>query len=897
MAYVLPNRKAFADSITRKFLKYRQALPNDDDTKDEDLCLRSDSSKPELFSYQKLVVDYLRMETPYRGLLLYHGLGSGKTFSSIGIAESLLTTKKVFVLLPKSLETNFKNEILTKGKPLYLEGNRWTAVPLSTDETRKEAKRLGISDDYVGKYENFYITEKDGNPNFNDLSPMVKKQIEEQVEDILKQRFEFVAYNGLNKTNILQYIEPESNKFDDSVVIIDEAHNFIQGIFNESDLKMPIYDKIYNAKNCKVVCLSGTPIINRAVEISFMMNLLRGPIERITVQLSNSASWDEEAMTKFFHSVSEVDTVEYNSVKREIMLTRNPPNFETFIQNNAEGKAQRIGVKYKKDMTYEPDIRKWVSSWKGRFENQFAGNVIGPSDGFVIQNHKCLPTDTTEFNGMFLDGLKIKNPTLFQRRIQGLVSYYKGADPRMLPARIDEADTIKKIEMSEYQFMRYLATRWEEIQLDSRRGRLRPNLNEDLGSFRMKSRLSCNFAIPEELRMGKVDEADELSEEKKVEKPEILKALLANKEKYLSEQALQNYSPKLLAMLKDLKANYKTPDGTYKNQFVYSQYLTLEGLGVFAAILDANGFQRYVIKKDEAGRYIEDPTLDENKPAYAFFSSGEDAVMRDLLLKIFNGQIDSLPESLRAAASKRKLCVMMASSAGAEGISLHNVRNVYITEPYWNPGRIEQVIGRAIRICSHARLPKEQRNVKVHLYMSVLSKAQAEAKEAPNIVAIRGNDTSRKMYEGEEPIDTFMTSDEYLYEIAFEKGRIIKEISLLLKQAAIDCEIHKKLHAREHPVIQCMRFDSDVGYDPLAYNPTLITDEKDEVTNMNYTKRTRNLREIKLGDNHHIYDPVTREVFDYILFNSTSKRLLRIGFLEQNKETKKYRLHFLPDYN
>lgn len=894
MAYVLPNRKAFADSITRKFLKYRQALPTDDDTKDEDLCLRSDSSRPELFSYQKLVVDYLRMETPYRGLLLYHGLGSGKTFSSIGIAESLLTTKQVYIFLPKSLETNFKNEILSKGKPLYLEGNRWTQVPLTTDDTRKEAKRLGISDDYIGKYTSFYITEKDGNPNFNDFGPMIKKQLEEQVEDILNQRFKFIAYNGLNKTNILQYIEPESNIFDDSVVIIDEAHNFIQGIFNESDLKMPIYNKIYSAKSCKVVCLSGTPIINRAVEISFMMNLLRGPIERITVQLSNSSSWDEEGMTKFFYTVLDVDTVEYNSVKREIMLTRNPPNFETFIQTT-DGKPQRVGVKYKKDMLYEPDIRKWISTWKGRFESQFAGNVIGPSDNFLIENHKCLPTDTSEFNGMFIDGLKIKNPTLFQRRIQGLVSYYKGADPRMLPSRLDEADTVKKIEMSEYQFMRYLATRWEEIQLDSRRGRLRPNLNEDLGSFRMKSRLSCNFAIPEELRLTKVDENDELSEDKKVEKPEILKALLANKDKYLTEDGLKTYSPKLLTMLQDLKKNYKTPEGKLRNQFVYSQYLTLEGLGVFAAVLDANGFQKYVIKKESDGRYVEDSTLDQDKPCYAFFSSAEDAVMRDFLLKVFNGQHDSLPESLRSSL-KAKLCIMMASSAGAEGISLHNVRNVYVTEPYWNPGRIEQVIGRAIRICSHARLPKEERNVKVHLYMSVLSKTQAEAKEAPNIVAIRVNDTARKMYEGDEPIDTFMTSDEYLYEIAFEKGRIIKEISLLLKQSAIDCEIHKKLHSREYPVIQCMRFDSDVGYDALAFNPSLGLDEKEDVIRMNYQKRTRNLREIKLGDNHHIYDPVTREIFDYIMFHSTSNRLLRIGFLEQNKETKKYRLHFLPDY-
>ena len=76
MDYVLPNRKAFADAITRTFLKYRG---------------KTGANKGELFPYQKLIRDYMTIETPYRGILLYHGLGSGKTCSSIAVAESMLT--------------------------------------------------------------------------------------------------------------------------------------------------------------------------------------------------------------------------------------------------------------------------------------------------------------------------------------------------------------------------------------------------------------------------------------------------------------------------------------------------------------------------------------------------------------------------------------------------------------------------------------------------------------------------------------------------------------------------------------------------------------------------------------------------------------------------------------
>ena len=61
--------------------------------------------------------------------------------------------------------------------------------------------------------------------------------------------------------------------------------------------------------------------------------------------------------------------------------------------------------------------------------------------------------------------------------------------------------------------------------------------------------------------------------------------------------------------------------------------------------------------------------------------------------------------------------ILMITSSGAEGISLRNTRYVHITEPYWHPVRIEQVIGRARRICSHQDLPPELRPVNVFLYL------------------------------------------------------------------------------------------------------------------------------------------------------------------------------------
>ena len=61
----------------------------------------------------------------------------------------------------------------------------------------------------------------------------------------------------------------------------------------------------------------------------------------------------------------------------------------------------------------------------------------------------------------------------------------------------------------------------------------------------------------------------------------------------------------------------------------------------------------------------------------------------------------------------------MISSAGTEGINLRNVRQIHIMEPHWNEIRIDQTIGRGIRLCSHSDLSVSDRYVDVFRYFSV----------------------------------------------------------------------------------------------------------------------------------------------------------------------------------
>ena len=91
----LPNRKTFPKWVFENYKVY-QAQKN---------SLKSQKGdKLDYFKHQKLVRDYLQKDSPYRGILLYHGLGVGKTCASIAIAEGFRGDRKIAVILNKSLK-------------------------------------------------------------------------------------------------------------------------------------------------------------------------------------------------------------------------------------------------------------------------------------------------------------------------------------------------------------------------------------------------------------------------------------------------------------------------------------------------------------------------------------------------------------------------------------------------------------------------------------------------------------------------------------------------------------------------------------------------------------------------------------------------------------------------
>ena len=115
---------------------------------------------------------------------------------------------------------------------------------------------------------------------------------------------------------------------------------------------------------------------------------------------------------------------------------------------------------------------------------------------------------------------------------------------------------------------------------------------------------------------------------------------------------------------------------------------------------------------------------------------------------------------------------MLGSPSIREGVSLTAVRQVHIIEPYWNRSRLDQVIGRASRFCSHKDLDDEKRNVKVYIYVAT----------APN-------------YENDVTVPE--TIDQYIQQLAVGKDKLIKIFERSIKEAAVDCSLNKNANVYE----------------------------------------------------------------------------------------------------
>ena len=127
-SWVLPNRKGFSTWMYETFGPQHYSARK-----------RGSDGQISLFPHQRMVRDFMQFDSPFRGILLYHGLGVGKTCASIAAAEGFLShNKKVVIMLPASLAPNYRREILrcaSIGNPTT---KLWNLMELSAEEATSQ---------------------------------------------------------------------------------------------------------------------------------------------------------------------------------------------------------------------------------------------------------------------------------------------------------------------------------------------------------------------------------------------------------------------------------------------------------------------------------------------------------------------------------------------------------------------------------------------------------------------------------------------------------------------------------------------------------------------------------------------------------------------------------------
>ena len=112
-------------------------------------------------------------------------------------------------------------------------------------------------------------------------------------------------------------------------------------------------------------------------------------------------------------------------------------------------------------------------------------------------NNIALPDNSKEFLQLFveLDSSEMKNKHVFQKRILGLTSYFKGADDSLYPSYVpSEQDTMyhfERVPMSAYQFQNYEKIREEERKQEKNRRKQMAKQQNAQELFQVSSTQNC----------------------------------------------------------------------------------------------------------------------------------------------------------------------------------------------------------------------------------------------------------------------------------------------------------------------------------------------------------------------------------------------------------------------
>jgi hypothetical protein len=135
----------------------------------------------ELQPHQAFVKNFMSAQTPYNSLLLYHGLGSGKTCSAIGVCEEMRDylkqmgiNKQIIIVASPNVQDNFKLQLFDERKLKEVDGI-WTIKGCLGNKLLKEINPTG-------------------------MKGLKKDKIIQQAKSLINSSYQFIGYLLINQT-------------------------------------------------------------------------------------------------------------------------------------------------------------------------------------------------------------------------------------------------------------------------------------------------------------------------------------------------------------------------------------------------------------------------------------------------------------------------------------------------------------------------------------------------------------------------------------------------------------------------------------------------------------------------------------------------------------------------
>lgn len=737
------NGRIFPVWILKNYAKYK--LPEIIRKDDEDPC--KIKTKLELRKYQEFLGAYLDYKSPFHDILIYHGLGSGKSATAINIYNVLYNATSgwnVFLLIKASLHDN----------------------PWETD-----LKKFLGQQDYAHRYSNIKWIHYD--------SPFADTEFMDAVK-------------GTDSTLKNMYI-------------IEEAHNFIRNVYSNLSSKkgkraINIYDYIIQDKkdnpSTRCILLSGTPAINKPYELGLLFNLLRPGIfpkseilfDQYYVNSGNMPSINNQTKNMFQRRI--MGLVSYYIGATPDLYATQSTHYVDVVMSRYQTEIYNYYEEIEKKMAFKAPGKSASSETYKTYVRQASNFVFPPINDVITGESRPRPS-------------KFK---IGERELELLM---KTKDTEKIKKELGSQQQayFKMLNTFKDTFDNYLQEIYDREKNSKR------NIDNDVKNF------------------NKYDTFKEFFDNDNNKSDLII--------------AMEKSSAKFVNIIFNI-CKSKGP------VLIYSNYVLIEGIDMLKVYLKYFGFSSF---------------QDKNSKDYFRYGEFHNGISRDVRKETIKIETD------KDNVYGKLIKIVLFSPAGAEGISLESIRQVHLMEPYWHEVRMIQMIGRAIRQCSHKYLPINERHVDIFRYRSVKNNIKT-------VEVIEGQ-TSKKHDIIIENQEELRTVDFEIEDLAKSKNNLIQTFLDAVKEVAIDCELFKA-HNMMGNKYRCFKFNEVSLFDKHigpAYKDDIVADMKNMNGSNSINSITVKVKVIKIrgiidqdkenylpeDEQNYWYNPDTGTVYDFDL--------------------------------